>query len=244
MISRMTNVRRLGVVTLACIASTLAGSWNFGTLAAAQGVRDHTRPQPRDDRSNTVAETQAAEITLTVAPVGEQLLQTWIRTAGVIDEARKTLRTCVTDADAPLIVVGQRVRAFPPESKSSIYQARITSVVPRADCIAIEATLSGPAYGDATRYVLEIIVDRGSRFAVANAAIIERDGKQIVYEQIHPGHYEPHEIRTGLKGETYTEVLDGIAEGYRIITIGSFFIDAEYRLKMTPRTGMDAQHHH
>jgi hypothetical protein len=243
MISRMMNVWRLGVVALACIAATVPSSLHVGTVAAAQGVRDHTRPQPRDP-SAAVAETQAAEITLTVAPVGNQLLQTWIRTAGVIDEARKTLRSCVVDADAALIVVGQRVRAFPPESKSSIYQARITSVAPRGDCIAIEATLSGPAYAAATRYVMEIIVDRGSRFAVANAAIIERDGKQIVYEQIHPGHYEPHEIRTGIKGETYTEVLDGIAEGYRIITIGSFFIDAEYRLKMTPGNGMDAHHHH
>ena len=157
---------------------------------------------------------------------------------------RKVLRACVADEDAALIAAGQRVRAFTPESKSSMNQARVTSVVPRDDCIAIEATLSGPVYGDATRYVMEIIVDRGSRFAVANAAIIERDGKQIVYEEIHPGHYEPHEIRTGIKGETYTEVLDGIAEGYRIITIGSFFIDAEYRLKMTPGNGMDAHQHH
>lgn len=244
MISRMTNVLRLGVAALACIASILDGSSYFGDQAVAQGMRDRTRPRPRVERAATVAETQAAEITLTVAAVGAQLLQTWIRTAGVIDEARKVLRSCVADEDAALIAAGQRVRAFAPESKASMTQARITSVVPRGDCVAVEATLSGPVYGDATRYVLEIIVDRGSRFAVANAAIIERDGKQIVYEEIHPGHYEPHEIRTGLKGETYTEVLDGIAEGYRIITIGSFFIDAEYRLKMTPGNGMDAQHHH
>lgn len=243
MIRRMTNVLRLAAVALACTAALLDSTSHFGTLALAQGIRDRTRPQPRDPTA-TVAETQAAEITLTVAPVGEQLLQTWIRAAGVIDEPRKILRACVADADAALIVAGQRVRAFTPESKASINQARITSVVLRGDCMAIEATLSGPAYGDATRYVMEIIVDRGSRFAVANAAIIERDGKQIVYEEIHPGHYEPHEIRTGIKGETYTEVLDGIAEGYRIITIGSFFIDAEYRLKMTPGNGMDAHQHH
>jgi hypothetical protein len=235
MISGMTKVLRPAIVVLACIAATLDGS--------AQSVRDHTRSRPRDQNA-TVAETQAAEITLTVAAVGEQLLQTWIRTAGVIDDDHKTLRACVAGDDAELILVGQLVRSFTTESKASINQARITSVVPREDCVAIEATLSGPAYGDATRYVMEIIVDRGSRFAVANAAIIERDGKQIVYEEIHPGHYEPHEIRTGLKGETYTEVLDGIAEGYRIITIGSFFIDAEYRLKMTPGNGMDAHHHH
>lgn len=244
MISRMSNVLRPAIFALICLAAGLDGSARFGASADAQGMRDRTRPRPRVDRAATVAELQATEIKLTVAPVGEQLLQTWVRTAGVIDEAHRVLRACVADDDAALIVTGQRVRAFAPETKASMTQARITSVVPRGDCVAIEATLSGPVYGDATRYVLEIVVDRGSRFAVANAAIIERDGKQIVYEEIHPGHYEPHEIRTGLKGETYTEVLDGIAEGYRIITIGSFFIDAEYRLKMTPGNGMDAHQHH
>jgi hypothetical protein len=234
MISRMSNALRQAISVLALVAAT---------VAVAQGVRDHTRSRPRDNNA-TVAETQAAEITLTVAPVTKQLLQTWIRTAGVIDDAHKTLHACVAGDDAGLIMVGQLVRSFTTESKASINQARIKSVVPRENCIAIEAALSGPAYGDATRYVMEIVIDRGSRFAVANAAIIERDGKQIVYEEIHPGHYEPHEIRTGLKGETYTEVLDGIAEGYRIITIGSFFIDAEYRLKMTPGNGMDAHQHH
>ena len=33
-------------------------------------------------------------------------------------------------------------------------------------------------------------------------------------------------------------------KGGRIITIGSFFVDADYRLKATPGNGMDAHHHH
>lgn len=240
MILGMTTLR-IGS-TLAIIAAAVGFSGPFD--AAAQGRRDHTRPTHERDAS--LAETQAAEITLTVAPVGKQLLQTWIRTAGVLDGERKTLSACVAGEDAALLEVDQRVRSFPPSSKSSIFQARVTAVHPRGDCVAIEAALSGPAYGDATRFVMEIIVDRGYMLAVPNAAIIEREGKKIVYEQIHPGHYEPHEIHTGLPGETYTEVLDGIAEGNRIITIGSFFIDADYQLKAAVAAGggMDAHHHH
>jgi len=245
MIPGMTTVLRPAFMLAVVVgfAAPDGGGMQLGATAAAQGMRERTRLH-REGEAATVAETQAAEITLTVAPIGKQLLQTWVRTAGVIDEARKTLTSCVAGAAGALVRAGQRVRAFPPDSKSSIYQARVTSVAARGDCVAIEATLSGPAYSDATRYVMEIIVDRGQFLAVANAAIIERDGKQIVYEQIHPGHYEPHEILTGLKGETYTEVLGGIAEGDEIITIGSFFIDADYRLKMTPGNGMDAHQHH
>jgi len=245
MISGMKTALRLTFVLVVALGWDAPSPYGLqvGATASAQGMRDRTRITNRDDAA-AVAETQAAEITLTVAPIGQQLLQTWIRTAGVIDEARKTLTGCVVDADAALIRTGQRVRAFPPDSKSSIYQARVTSVATRSDCVVVAATLSGPAYTDATRYVMEIIVDRGQHLAVANAAIIERAGKQVVYEQIHPGHYEPHEIHTGLKGETYTEVVSGIAEGDEIITIGSFFIDADYRLKMTPGGGIDAHQHH
>ena len=235
----MTAARARSVLVLAFAAFAAA---LLGGGAGAQGRREHTRPTfERDPAQEALAETQAAEITLTVAPVGQQLLQTWIRTAGNLDAARKSLSACVTGPDAELIEVGQRVRSFPPDSKSSIFQARVQSVEPGGDCIAVEAALSGPVYGEATRFVMEIIVDRGYMLAVPNAAIIERDGREIVYEQIHPGHYEPHEIHTGLQGETYTEVLDGIAEGDDIITIGSFFIDADYRLRSTP--GNAHQHH-
>jgi hypothetical protein len=231
--------------------SRMDGRFRFllllGTLlaaaAAAQGRRDHTRPTHERD-TQSVQELREAAISLTVAPVAEQLLQTWIRTAGSLDTDRHTLRACVAGPDAALIRAGQRVRTFPPDSKSSVYQARVRSAATQGDCVDVVAELSGQAYGDATRFVMEIIVDRGQMLAVANAAIIERAGAPIVYEQIHPGHYEPHEIRTGLKGETYTQVLDGVTAGMQVVTTGSFFIDAEYRLKATPGNGMDAHHHH
>jgi hypothetical protein len=233
----LSRVRPVFVLALAMLGGVLSSAGD----ARAQSRRDHTRPT--HERDAGVAQTQAVEITLTVAPIGEQLLQTWVRTAGVLDAERKSLTACVAGPDAALVSPGQRVRSYPPDSRSSVFQARVIAAEPRGECVVVVASLSGPAYGDATRFVMEIIVERGYHLAVANAAIIERDGKEIVYEQIHPGHYEPHEIRTGLKGETYTEVLDGISAGQQIVSIGSFFIDADYRLKSTPG-GMDAHAHH
>jgi hypothetical protein len=215
----------------------------LAAAASAQGRREHTRPtHERDARS--AEESREATISLTVSPVAEQLLQTWIRTAGSLDADRRTLHACVAGPDAALIRAGQRIRAFTPSSKSSVYQAHVRSAAARDDCVEVVAELAGRAYGEDTRFVMEIIVDRGQMLAVANSAIIERAGAQIVYEQIHPGHYEPHDIHTGLKGETYTEVLDGLTAGMQVVTTGSFFIDAEYRLKATPGNGMDAHHHH
>jgi hypothetical protein len=243
MIFRVKGIARIGLWVAATLGTATAPLGNAGSAAQAQSVRDHTRPDYA--REATVDETQAADLTLTVAPVGKQLLQTWIRTAGALDASRRTLTACVAAPEGGLVRPGQRVRAFPPDSKSSIYQARVKSVAARGDCVAVEAALSGPVYGDAARYVMEIIVDRGQLLAVANAAIIERNGSQIVYLQHHPGMFVPREIRTGLKGETYTEVLDGLEEGDNVVTIGSFFVDADYRLKTTPDAAAgDAHNHH
>src|SRR5262245_54347708 len=84
-------------------------AWFLSTATAqAQGVREHTRPAT----GTVLTETQAADLTLTLSTVSSRLVQTWIRTAGTIDPARRVLVATVPDREAPLVKVGQRVRAF------------------------------------------------------------------------------------------------------------------------------------
>src|SRR5262245_36831355 len=90
----------------------------LAAAAAAQGRREHTRPTHERD-AQSVEEIREATISLTVSPVAEQLLQTWIRTAGSLDADRHMLHACVAGPDAALIRTGQRIRTFPPDSKSS-----------------------------------------------------------------------------------------------------------------------------
>ena len=48
-----------------------------------------------------------------------------------------------------------------------------------------------------------------------------------------PDNTWPQEIHTGIQGELLTQVLDGVKEGDQVVTFGSFFIDAEQKLKGT-----------
>lgn len=209
----------------------------------AQGIRDRTRPT--DEPATTLTESQAGDVTLTLVEAATTTLQTWVRTAGALDESGLKLTACAKGADAKLVGVGQRVRAFPPDSKSSVYQARVSLVEARDDCTFVEATLARATFERAPRYVMEIIVDRGEYLAIPNEAIIEEGARQIVYKQHMPGHYVPQEIHTGLKGELYAEVLHGLSEGDQVVTFGSFFIDAEQKLKGAGQDAMsDAHHHH
>jgi multidrug efflux pump subunit AcrA (membrane-fusion protein) len=202
--------------------------------ALAQGVRSHTRLTPR---GTTVSETQAVDLTLTLTQVTVRPIQVWIRTAGVIDKAGKVITAYLSPRDAAAIKVGQRARTFPVESRSSMFQAFVSRVVAEGRRVRVDVTLAGPAREKATNYLAEIVTDRGDFLSIPNEAIIEEGDKRVAYVQGQGGQYEPREIRTGMQGELYTQINQGLADGDQVVTFGSFFIDSEYKLKGTAEAG-------
>jgi Cu(I)/Ag(I) efflux system membrane fusion protein len=195
----------------------------------AQGPREHTRL--KGNRSTAVTESQATELTLTLTEVAVRPIQVWVRTAGIIEANGKTITASVPAVDGRRIKIGQRVRAFPPESRSSMYQAFVSSVRVDGGRGRVAVTLSNPAREGSTRYLLEIVTDEGDRLSVPNEALIERGGTRLVYVQQDEGKYLPREIEAGVQGELYTEVRSGLKAGEQVVTFGSFFIDAEHTLK-------------
>ena len=198
-------------------------------ITYGQSIRDRIRLSP--EKRNPITEEQANELTLTLNDVAVRPIQVWLRTAGTIDGEARSITATLRVSESDQIKVGQRVRAFPPESRASMFQARVTNVVTRGANATVTATLSGPAHAGSTRYVLEIVTEPLEVLSVPNEAIIESDGKQIVYVQVGAGQHEPREIETGLQGELFTEVLSGVKPGDKVVTFGSFFIDADHKLK-------------
>jgi len=199
--------------------------------AGAQDVRQHTRLS--GIKGTSVSQSQAEALTLTLSTASPRSIQSWIRTAGSIDQGGRILTGFVPGPDAALLQVGQRVRAFPPSSKASMYQAYVTKVTPRPGGVAVEVSLKSPGRQNTTLYVMEIVAERGPFLSVPNEAIIEEGDRHIVYVLEQPGQYVPQEIHTGIQGELYTQVLDGVEDNAQVVTFGSFFIDAEHKLKGT-----------
>ena len=112
-----------------------------------------------------------------------------------------------------------------------MYQARVSAIDSRQDGVMVSATLAGPGRQDSVRYILEIVTERGDVLSVPNEAVIEIDGKQVVYVQEQQGRYVPRDIQLGVQGELFAQVLSGLKPGEQVVTFGSFFIDAEHKLK-------------
>lgn len=200
-------------------------------LADGQDVRRRTRPT-----APKLTEQQATDVTLTMSVASVRPIQVWVRMAGTLDATSRLLRGHLAASSAAQIAVGQRVRAFSPDSKSSMTQARVSRVTKQPGGVEIEATLSAQRLTGDRLYVMEIVVEAGEYLSVPNEALIEEgmhegQSRQVVYTERSAGQYEPVAIATGLQGELYTQVVSGLKEGDRVVTYGSFFIDAEYKLK-------------
>jgi multidrug efflux pump subunit AcrA (membrane-fusion protein) len=216
--------------TRAAIVLTLLSAAVLSREAGAQGVREHTRM--KTDRSTAVSDSQAGELTLTLTEAAVRPIQIWVRTAGVTRDAGKTIAATLSRAEGAHVKVGQRVRAFPPESRSSMFQAWVTRVDPRGERgVDVTVSLKGQGREHATRYILEIVTEPLEDLSVPNEAIIESEGKRIVYVNAGQGRYQPREVTAGTQGELYTQVLDGLKPGEKVVTFGSFFIDADHKLK-------------
>jgi hypothetical protein len=198
--------------------------------AAAQGIRERIRAASRGTK---VSAAQASDLTLTVTPVATRLVQVWLRSAGAIDSGGKTITAALNATDARFAQVGQRARAFPVESRSSMYQARVVRVDPAPAGARVGVELIAPGRPGARNYVVEIVAEPAQYLSVPNEAIIEEGDSRVVYVQVAEGEYQPRTIKTGLQGELYTQILDGVKEGEQVVTFGSFFIDADYKLKGT-----------
>ncbi len=201
----------------------------FAPSTSAQSIRDRIRLSK--DKLTPITDAQANELTLTLNDAAVRPIQIWVRTAATIDRAGRGLTAMLSKEEAAYVRVGQRVRAFPPQSRSSMFQAKIVTVTPSGGGASVTAMLSGPGHEGSARYVLEIVTEPLESLSVPNEAIIEVDGKHVVYVQAEKGRYLPREIQPGIQGELYTQVLDGLKAGEQVVTFGSFFIDADYKLK-------------
>jgi methionine-rich copper-binding protein CopC len=206
--------------------------------AHAAGVRDFTRSAP----GTAVSQAQANELTLTLTEAAVRPIQNWIRSSGKVDQSGEKIMVPLRAPQSDLVQIGQRVRAYTVKTRTRMNLARVTKIAKRASGADIEITLPTRMPDVGANYLVEIVVERGPYLSIPNVSIIEEGDQHIVYLQKGAGSYIPQAIEIGLQGELYTQVTGGLKEGDQIVSIGSFFVDAETKLKsagMAAMPGMD-----
>jgi RND family efflux transporter MFP subunit len=67
--------------------------------------------------------------------------------------------------------------------------------------------------------------------AVPDSAVLDSGTRRIVLVQAGEGRFEPREVKTGARGGTHVQVLEGVREGEQVVVSANFLIDAESNLR-------------
>ncbi len=194
---------------------------------------------------------QEEEISLILAEASIQNIEKWIRTSGTIDPETGVVKGRVLGKEKQLIREGQKVHIYPLIARQPVLQGRVVRTFQDGNELIVETDLQPKLYEGVQLYIMEIVVNFGRHLSVPNEAIIEEKGRRVIYVQEEEHLYAPKNILSGIRGELYTQILEGPKLGEKVVTFGSFFIDAHYKLhymnehkSSSDKEGAFAHHHH
>ncbi|MDT7040716.1 efflux RND transporter periplasmic adaptor subunit [Candidatus Nitronereus thalassa] len=145
----------------------------------------------------------------------------------------------VYEYELPFIQMGQSatftLEAFPGET----FSGRVTYIYPylnkESRTVQIRLEFPNPhirlkpdMYG-----TVLIQVEREPKLAIPDQAVLDSGLRQVVFVAQEKGMFEPREVTLGPKVGSFFEVTDGLKEGERIVTSGTFLLDSESKLMAT-----------
>jgi len=90
------------------------------------------------------------------------------------------------------------------------------------------------------------IADQKPQLAVPASAVINTGSRQLVYVETSPGTFALRAVKVGLEGEVgedgssrWVPIIEGLNAGEKVVSSGSFLIDAEAQLRGLPGSGSD-----
>lgn len=69
--------------------------------------------------------------------------------------------------------------------------------------------------------------------SVPSTAIMDTGNQRIVFVEESPGHFVPRHVATGFSTGEWTEIIEGLKDGERVVIDGNFLLDSESRLRAT-----------
>jgi RND family efflux transporter MFP subunit len=156
----------------------------------------------------------------------------------IADLSNLWLQADVFEQDLALVKPGMaariRVDAYPDRT----FDGRVSFVYPtvkpetRTAQVRIELANPGLALKPAMYATVELAAGaKKPMLAVPDSAVLDTGTRKVAFVERAAGRFEPREVKTGLKGDQYVELLEGIGEGESVVVAANFLIDAESNLR-------------
>ena len=151
------------------------------------------------------------------------LSQVWI-VADVFGSDAHNIRT---NAVARVTLTNQR----------GTFSARVSNVLPQVDpetrVLKLRLEANNPGYNlRPDMFVdVELPVEGPAGVTVPRDAVIDSGHEQRVFVERSAGVFEPRRVQIGWSSGDRVEIVNGLAEGERVVVEGTFLVDSESRLK-------------
>lgn len=155
----------------------------------------------------------------------------------------------VFEQDLGLLRSGQTVRISTKSFPDQVFTGKLTFIGRTLDeinrTVSVRFTISNkdrkllPNLSASGRLEIPISGDVPS---VPNSAVLDLGTRHVVYLEKGEGIYVARNVRIGFVTQHYTQIVEGISEGDKVVSAGAFLVDAQAQLRagtgtMTPEPG-------
>lgn len=152
----------------------------------------------------------------------------------VSDLSRLWVQAEVPEAYLPLLHTGQRVSVRVESYPEEVFPAHLAHVGdilnPATRTVQVRCVAENPEGRLRPEMYAAVVLDLGAgeeALVVPTAALQDIDGETIVFVLTGEGLFERRPVTLGRRAEHRVSVLDGLKEGERVVTEGSFLLKSE-----------------
>ncbi|HKY31588.1 MAG TPA: efflux RND transporter periplasmic adaptor subunit [Candidatus Polarisedimenticolia bacterium] len=162
----------------------------------------------------------------------------------------------VYEYELPFVKAGQKATMTLSYLPGRVFAGKVSLIYPvlsketrtvkvRLEFSNLDLSLKPEMYAEVT-----LLSDMGPRLTVPSEAVLRAGDEDLVFVDRGEGYFDPRLVKLGVRLPDSVEVLEGLAEGERVVVSGNFLIDSESQLKAAlsgftpPGSGPPAGHAH
>jgi RND family efflux transporter MFP subunit len=143
----------------------------------------------------------------------------------------------VYESELPFVRQGQTARMSLSYLPDRAWTGKVAFIAPVLDektrTVKVRLEFSNPDEALKPGMYADVVLERplGRVLTVPESAVLTTGTRSLVFIAKGNGRFEPREVRTGAKVDSYYEIRSGVQPGEELVTQANFLVDSESRLK-------------
>jgi Cu(I)/Ag(I) efflux system membrane fusion protein len=157
----------------------------------------------------------------------------------IVDLSKVWVMVDIYEHQAPWIRKGNIVQITAPAIPARTWNGVVDYIYPQVDAktrtLRARITLANPDEALLLNMFVQVDISANTTkqpvLTVPREAVIITGERETVIKSLGNGHFQPVDVKTGMRGEGIIEILSGLQQGDEIVVSGQFLIDSESSLQ-------------